>query len=83
MLWMDKDNCTTDISKDFAPVCYSINCNKTPTKSIRIPLNGTIGCPVYVCDSCLPKYEIADYANDTIADRTDCNICSEGRNIHE
>jgi hypothetical protein len=56
LMRMDKDNIVTDICKDSVSVCYTINCNNAPTKSIKIPLNGTISCIVYVCNSCYQKY---------------------------
>jgi hypothetical protein len=53
---MDKDNIVTYVCKDSVSVCYTVKCNNIATKSLKIPLNGIVGCLVYVCDSCLSKY---------------------------
>jgi hypothetical protein len=60
MLQMDKDNYTSDISKDSSPatICYSKMCNNLATAIVRIPFNVTLCCVVHVCDKCLSKYQV-------------------------
>jgi hypothetical protein len=64
MLQMDNHNYTSDVSKGSCPpICYSIGCDNPATITVKIPLNQFVCCLIHVCDSCLPKYPIADDIN--------------------
>ena len=73
---MDNDNYTSDASKGSClPICYSIDCGNPATTTVKIPLNQLVCCLIHVCDSCLPKYPIADDINGKIAVR-ECSKCN-------
>lgn len=61
----DENNCTSAISKDSPShtICYSIGCDNPATTTVKIPLNQFVCCLIHVCDSCLPRYSIADDIN--------------------
>jgi hypothetical protein len=65
-LRMTDNNYTSDISKDIplATTCYSIGCDNPATTTVKIPLSQSVSCLIHVCNSCLPKYQIDNDADD-------------------
>jgi hypothetical protein len=51
------------IHQMYLKIRYSVGCDNPATTTVKIPLNQSVCCLIHVCDSCLPKYPIADDIN--------------------